>query len=205
MLNDKEVYKLFNENKKLVGFCFKKYLNMYNHYDYEDIIQEGYVELFRCCKRFDVDKGVAFSTYAVPSIIGAMKRYLRERASVIRVPRKIHDSGDSEEINKIINYASFDFEMDNGKNDGGSNLHEIIPGLPDDYDFEIEDLVIEFLDSINDKIHKDIMEDYYYAIMYGDKLSQHYLCNKYNKSQPVISRIIKKYNELLKLKIKEVL
>jgi RNA polymerase sigma-B factor len=55
----------------------------------EDLVQVGVVGLIKAIDRFDLDRGVEFSTYAMPTIIGEMKRHFRDRAWSVRVPRDI--------------------------------------------------------------------------------------------------------------------
>jgi RNA polymerase sporulation-specific sigma factor len=54
--------------------------------DLEDLYQVGCVGLVKASQRFDPGRGVAFSTYAVPLIIGEIRRYLRDNR-IIRVAR----------------------------------------------------------------------------------------------------------------------
>jgi RNA polymerase sporulation-specific sigma factor len=54
--------------------------------DLEDLFQVGCVGLVKASQRFDPGRGVAFSTYAVPLIIGEIRRYLRDNR-IIRVAR----------------------------------------------------------------------------------------------------------------------
>lgn len=200
MNNKQFINELFDKNIKLVGYCFKKYIKLYNHSDFEDIIQEGNLELCRCCTKFDPDRGINFSTYAVPCITGAMKRYLREKQSVIRVPKSILDSNNPDEISLIRNPVSLD---NNINKETESDMYNIIPTTEDDYEFESEDLVESVLKLIENPTHRNIMEEYWYYTMFGDGCSQRYLMNKYKVSQSYISRIIEKYNKILKSYIKE--
>jgi RNA polymerase sigma-B factor len=55
----------------------------------EDLAQVGVVGLIKAIDRFDLDRGVEFSTYAMPTIIGEIKRHFRDRAWSVRVPRDV--------------------------------------------------------------------------------------------------------------------
>ncbi len=57
----------------------------------DDLFQVGCVGLIKAVDNFDVDQGVRFSTYAVPMIIGEIRRYLRD-FSPIRVSRSLRDT-----------------------------------------------------------------------------------------------------------------
>ena len=62
-----------------------------DHDDYDDLVQVASIALMKAIDRFDHRRGCAFSTYAVPTIVGAFKRYFRDHAWTVRVPRELHD------------------------------------------------------------------------------------------------------------------
>jgi RNA polymerase sigma-B factor len=55
---------------------------------YEDLEQIGYIGLIRAIERFNPQQGCAFSSFAIPYIRGEMLHYLRDRGSVLRIPRR---------------------------------------------------------------------------------------------------------------------
>jgi len=57
----------------------------------DDVIQVGTVGLIHAVDRFDPDRGVEFSTFATPTIIGEIKRHFRDRGWTIRVPRRLQE------------------------------------------------------------------------------------------------------------------
>jgi RNA polymerase sigma-B factor len=65
----------------------------------EDLIQVGTVGLIKAIDRFDAGRGVEFTTYATPTIIGEIKRYFRDKGWAIRVPRRL------QELNLAVNRA----------------------------------------------------------------------------------------------------
>ena len=54
----------------------------------DDLVQVGAVGLVAAARRFDPGRGVPFAAYAVPTVRGELRRYVRDRASTIRVPRR---------------------------------------------------------------------------------------------------------------------
>ena len=54
-------------------------------------MQVGTIGLIKSVDRFDTDRGVEFSTYATPTIIGEIKRYFRDKGWAIRVPRRLQE------------------------------------------------------------------------------------------------------------------
>ncbi len=55
---------------------------------YEDLLQVGCVGLIRAVERFDMSKGHAFSSFAIPYIRGEIQHYLRDKGSSVRIPRR---------------------------------------------------------------------------------------------------------------------
>ena len=77
---------LIEMNLPLVSSISKKFLN--SGYDYEDIFQIGSIGLVKAIKNFDNKFNVKFSTYAVPMIIGEIKRFIRDDG-IIKVSRNV--------------------------------------------------------------------------------------------------------------------
>ena len=55
---------------------------------FEDLNQIGYLGLIRAIERFNPHHGYAFSSFAIPYIRGEMLHYLRDKGSVMRIPRR---------------------------------------------------------------------------------------------------------------------
>ena len=75
-------------NLKLILSVIKKFSNRGENLD--DLFQVGCLGLLKAIDNFDMSHGVKFSTYAVPMIIGEIRRYLRDNSS-IRVSRSLKD------------------------------------------------------------------------------------------------------------------
>jgi len=80
---------LVNGNLKLVLSILKKYNNRTDNMD--DLFQIGCIGLIKAIDNFDLSFDVKFSTYAVPMILGEIRRYLRDNNSV-RIARSIKDT-----------------------------------------------------------------------------------------------------------------
>lgn len=79
---------LANGNLRLVLSILKRYANQ--KYNMDDLFQIGCVGLMKAIDNFDPNYGVMFSTYAVPLILGEVKRYVRDNSS-IRVSRSTRE------------------------------------------------------------------------------------------------------------------
>ena len=80
---------LVEGNLKLVLSVIKKFNNRGE--DLDDLFQVGAMGLMKAIDNFDFIHGVKFSTYAVPMIIGEIRRYLRDN-SVVRISRSVKDT-----------------------------------------------------------------------------------------------------------------
>lgn len=80
--------RFINGNLKLVLSVIKRFKN-YNE-NADDLFQIGCIGLIKSIDNFDISQNVQFSTYAVPMIIGEIRRYIRDNNS-IRVSRSVRD------------------------------------------------------------------------------------------------------------------
>lgn len=81
---------IVNKYLYLAEIISKKFLN--RGIEYEDIYQVACVALIKAVERFDPDKGVKFVSFAMPTIIGEIKRYFRDKGSTIRIPRRVYET-----------------------------------------------------------------------------------------------------------------
>lgn len=56
--------------------------------NYEDLLQVGCLGLIRAIERFEISKGHAFSSFAIPYIRGEIQHYLRDKGVTVRIPRR---------------------------------------------------------------------------------------------------------------------
>lgn len=77
------------ENLPLVHYVVKRFRD--RGAEYEDLVQYGCIGLLKAIDRFDPGYNVRFSTYAVPIIMGEVRRFLRDDGPV-HISRTIHDN-----------------------------------------------------------------------------------------------------------------
>jgi RNA polymerase sigma-B factor len=113
----------------LVEHCARRFRNRGE--PYEDLVQVGTIGLIKSVDRFDSDRGVEFSTYATPTIIGEIKRHFRDKGWAIRVPRRL------QELRMQIGAATAELNQSLGRSPTprevaesiGCSVEEIIEGI----------------------------------------------------------------------------
>src|SRR5699024_8292511 len=82
----------------LVHSLARKY--SYNRGNHEDLAQIGMIGLLISVERFDPEFGKTFEAFAIPTIIGEIKRFIRDKTWSVHVPRRIKELGPK--INKAV-------------------------------------------------------------------------------------------------------
>ena len=80
--------KMINGNLRLVLSIIKRFYGRGENLD--DLFQIGCIGLIKSVDNFDLSQNVQFSTYAVPMVIGEIRRYLRDN-NMVRVSRSVRD------------------------------------------------------------------------------------------------------------------
>ncbi|MFH9294891.1 RNA polymerase sigma factor SigF [Streptomyces sp. NPDC017520] len=80
---------LIEMNLSLVRFAASRFRNRGD--DTEDIIQVGTIGLIKAIDRFDLSREVEFATFAVPYIVGEIKRFFRDTTWSVHVPRRLQE------------------------------------------------------------------------------------------------------------------
>lgn len=127
---------LINGNLKLVLSVIKKFYNKAENLD--DLFQIGCVGLIKAIDNFDLSYNVKFSTYAVPMILGEIKRYIRDNNS-IRISRSLKD----------IAYKALKFKEEYYLEHGIEPSIDIISKKLSISDFDISNALLAFKDPIS--------------------------------------------------------
>jgi len=91
----------------LVRFLAVRFANRGEPLD--DLVQVGTVGLLKAIDRFELERGVEFTTYATPTIVGEIKRYFRDKGWAVKVPRRL------QELNLAVNRASDKLAIELGR------------------------------------------------------------------------------------------
>jgi RNA polymerase sigma-B factor len=91
----------------LVEYLARRFRNRGEPLD--DLIQVATIGLIKSIDRFDLGRGVEFSTYATPTIVGEIKRHFRDKGWAIRVPRRL------QEMKLSLNKATAELSQRNGR------------------------------------------------------------------------------------------
>lgn len=76
-------------HQNLVRYLASKFLNRGEPLD--DLLQVGMIGLINAIERFDPNRGIQFSTYATPTVVGEIRRHFRDKAWSIKVPRRLQE------------------------------------------------------------------------------------------------------------------
>ncbi|MFG2331660.1 SigB/SigF/SigG family RNA polymerase sigma factor [Streptomyces sp. NPDC048604] len=76
-------------NLSLVKFAARRFRNRAE--PAEDIVQAGTIGLIKAINRFEPGRGVEFSAFALPTIVGEMKRFFRDTSWSVQVPRRLQE------------------------------------------------------------------------------------------------------------------
>ena len=101
----------------------------------DDLTQVATIGLIKSVDRFDPDRGVEFSTYATPTVVGEIKRHFRDKGWAVRVPRRL------QELRLSLTTATAELSQQHGR---APTVHELAQRLKIS-----EEEVLEGLESAN--------------------------------------------------------
>lgn len=212
---------LLTENAPLLKSIIKRYLG--KHIEYDDLYQIASIGLLKSIKNFSYEHNVRFSTYAVPMILGEIKRYMRDDG-YLKVSRSIKSlsskiskyideqvqTGNEPTVEQIAQHFGVEppdviFAMDATKmpvslyekaNDSDGKQTELIEHLPTDEDKKMLDKLIlkDMLGKLSPREQKIVVLRYFRDMTQGE------IARKLGVSQVQVSRlenkILKKLRDL---------
>ena len=231
MTADYELFKKYKEtkDKKIKDELIDKYIYMarilahkYGHcgVEYDDIFQVACIGVVLALERFDPDRGVQFATFATPTILGEIRRFLRDKARCIRVPRKLYEVFCRAESIKKQEYGITENELaylldmppetvaeayrvgdaafiksleDEAYTDGGLSLSNMVGKDEEGFTLiEDRDFMKYFKSTLDEK------ENVLLKLRFYDGKTQRETASKMNVSQMYVSRLERKLTEKLK-------
>jgi len=142
---DKEAMaELINKNKGLIWSIVKRFQN--RGYELEDLYQVGTMGFIKCIKRFDSSFEVRLATYAVPYILGEIKRYIRDDGP-IKVSRSL------KEMAIKIKELETEYYHKNGKEIKLEELAKILNTSKEEIALAID--AVKPVNSIDEQVYED--------------------------------------------------
>ncbi|MCX7773515.1 MAG: SigB/SigF/SigG family RNA polymerase sigma factor [Clostridia bacterium] len=212
----------------LADIISKKFIN--RGVEYDDIYQVACVALINAVERFNTAEEVKFVSFATPTIIGEIKRYFRDKASVIRIPRRIYEV--YQKVNQAREYLMQQLKRAPKIDEIAEYLHlkeetilEIIESwnvyniqsfdqtVFDEDDLELHETVGEedetfekinnrdFLEKAMDNFNQ--AEKQFIKLRFFDNKTQKEIANHFQVSQMYISRLEKRTLEKFRLILKK--
>jgi len=121
---------LIEMNLSLVHFAAGRYRNR-PATDHDEIVQVGTIGLIKAIDRFDLSRETEFTTFAVPYIVGEMKRFFRDTTWAVHVPRRLQEL--RVELSKAKEALSLALDRDPTVAELAEHLgmpeHEVMEGL----------------------------------------------------------------------------
>ena len=215
------------ENMGLVMHVVKRYEGRGT--EKEDLIQIGCIGLLKAVDYFDLSLDVKFSTYAVPMIIGEIRRYLRDDG-IMKVSRSLKNTAyQTSKVREMLTYRyGREPTLDEISAEAGIAREEIIMAMEASADMEslqksvyqsdsseiyLEDKVEDKKDSVNELVNHILLESMMKQLgaeekqliqmRYYDEMTQTQVAKELNKTQVQISRLEKKILKKMRLCIKE--
>lgn len=149
--------RLVEENVGLIWSLVRRFVN--RGYELEDLFQVGSIGLIKSIDKFDFNFGVRFSTYAVPMILGEIKRFLRDDG-MIKVSRSLKETAYKAKLEKEALVKELNREP---------TICEIAAAL----DMEVEDIVLAMEANIEvDSLQSTIYQGEGGAITLSDKIDE---------------------------------
>lgn len=192
--------------------------------DAEDLFQIGSIGLLKCIDHFDLNRDVRFSTYAVPLIVGEIKRFLRDDG-MVKVSRSLkeinykvkketenyqkehHRAPTLQEISATLQIEESDILMAMESGQEVSSLHQVIYQSDGD-EIHLEDKIEQQADEIEKAVDRmyisqlltslPLKERELIEMRYFENKTQTAIAEKLGISQVQVSRLEKKILKKLK-------
>jgi len=219
---------LIEENLPLVRAIARRYSGKGEPLD--DLVQVGSIGLIKAIDRFDLERGVALQTYAVPTIVGEIKRHFRDRGWAMHVPRRLKEL--NLKLSKLVEELSGQLgrspTIDELAKASGASEEEVVEALESGYAYSTEPLTMPGDDDTElDRLHRlgrvdegfetaedrslldhgfgalDERDRRIVELRFVDGLTQSQIAHEIGISQMHVSRLIRRSLETMRQAIEE--
>jgi RNA polymerase sigma-B factor len=132
--------RLIEQNLPLVRAIARRYVGRGEQLD--DLVQVGSIGLIKAIDRFDLERGVDLQTYAIPTIVGEIKRHFRDRGWAVHVPRRLKEL--NLKLARLIEQLSAQLgrspTMQELAEAAGTNEEEVVEALESGYAYSTDSL-----------------------------------------------------------------
>lgn len=198
---------------------------------YEDCFQEGAIALMTAYSKFDESRGTKFQTFAYTYILGYIHKYIKSQLPSLKYPVRmmearakvtsmLEDGMTANEICEILNLSGYQYAeivkigesvSFNAKASLSTDEHSCYEDIIEDKNNSISgfvnrDTIMGYMQKLLphlDEEWSDLYLEYMENIISGDKVKQEVLAEKYGHDKGKVSKMIKKYNKILKTIIKD--
>jgi RNA polymerase sigma-B factor len=218
--------RLIEDNLPLVRAMARRYAGRGEQY--EDLVQIGTIGLIKAIDRFDLDRGVELQSYAIPNIVGEIKRHFRDRGWAVHVPRRLKELnlkltqlvdqlsaslGRSPTIAELAKAAGVETEEAIEAIEAGQAYSALSFSVPvgDDLDTELGDVLPDTGDAFGDADDREFLakgleslderERNVIQLRFFDGLSQTQIAQEIGVSQMHVSRLIRRSLEKMRIEI----
>ena len=192
----------------LVRFLASKFKNRGEPLD--DLIQVGTIGLIKAIDRFEPDRGLEFTTYATPTIMGEIKRHFRDKGWSVRVPRRLQEL--SSKINQVTDDLTKELQRSPSIEEIAqrldTNVEEVLEAMEsssiiDQYVTEDEDLAGSDDRIVLEEAIRDFSprEQEIIRMRFVEGLTQVEIAEKLNISQVQVSRLLRRTLKRIQEKI----
>jgi RNA polymerase sigma-B factor len=119
------------------------------HEPMDDLVQVASLGLVKAVDRWDPDRGLAFSSFAVPTVLGELRRYFRDSTWIVRPPRRL------QELSISVEHAREPLNAASGREPTVADLAERLGRSPDEVREAMQAGEGRWLHSLDSPVHED--------------------------------------------------
>src|SRR6185503_14369014 len=184
---------LVHRYRGLVRALAARYVNWGEPFD--DLVQVAWIGLLKAIERYDAERGVQFPTYATPTIVGEIRRYYRDRAWAVHVPRSV------QELRVRVNATIDQWSAEHGEAPTTAQLAEYLDVSPEERGFDQVDASMLLAGGLDDLAER---ERQIVAMRFEEGLTQSQIAARIGISQMHVSRLLRRALSQLRSSVGEV-